>query len=198
MKKKVTFTLPAEALDGATEALLLGDFNEWEIGKVIVLKAQKDGSFKISTELEIGKTYQYRFLLNDGRWVNDYNAEEYVSVHGFNVDNCVITVSTDVEKQPKEKKASKPKKAAKEIVKEDLTKIEGVGKQIVVLLNKNDIYSFAQLGKTAITKLNEILISGGTKFQMHNPGTWPKQAKLAAAENWEALTVLQGELKGGK
>jgi hypothetical protein len=33
---------------------------------------------------------------------------------------------------------------------------------------------------------------------MHNPGTWPKQAKLAADGKWEELETLQKQLKGGK
>jgi hypothetical protein len=33
---------------------------------------------------------------------------------------------------------------------------------------------------------------------MHNPGSWAKQAKLATANDWEALKKLQKELTGGK
>jgi hypothetical protein len=33
---------------------------------------------------------------------------------------------------------------------------------------------------------------------MHNPGSWPKQAKLAAEAKWEDLELLQNHLKGGK
>ena len=196
MIKKITFTLPAEAVADATEALLLGDFNEWNTEKGIVLKKQKDGSLKALVALETGKSYQYRFLLNDGRWVNDYNAQNYIPVDGFHIDNCLITID-EVLDAPKPTK-KKTEVVKKEIVKNDLTKIEGIGKQIATLLNKNEINSFAQLAKTTATKLKEILASGGNKFQIHNPGTWPKQAKLASAEKWEELEELQNELKGGK
>jgi hypothetical protein len=84
--------LPAEALQGATEAFLLGDFNNWNPENAPKLEKQQDGSYKTAAELEEGKTYQYRFLLNDGRWVNDYHAQKYVPVAGLYVDNCVITV----------------------------------------------------------------------------------------------------------
>jgi len=33
---------------------------------------------------------------------------------------------------------------------------------------------------------------------MHNPGSWPQQAGLAADGNWAALEKLQDELDGGK
>ncbi|MBS1496619.1 MAG: isoamylase early set domain-containing protein [Bacteroidetes bacterium] len=116
MKKKVTFTLPAEALADATEALLLGDFNDWNAEKGIVLKKQKDGSFKVSTQLETGRSYQYRFLLNDGRWVNDYNAQNYVPVSGYEIENCIITVDEVLDVNPKPKKETKPKAPAKKKV----------------------------------------------------------------------------------
>jgi hypothetical protein len=97
MKKEIIFTLPAEALEGATEAIVLGDFNNWTPGHEFELKKQEDGSFKTTVQLEEGKTYQYRFLLNNGRWQNDYNAQDYVPVSGYFVDNCVITVPETVE-----------------------------------------------------------------------------------------------------
>ncbi len=31
MTNKITFTLPAQLLDNATSALLLGDFNNWDL-----------------------------------------------------------------------------------------------------------------------------------------------------------------------
>lgn len=103
MTKNITFTLPAEAVEGATEAILLGDFNNWNPEKAPMLEKQKDGSYQTVVLLEEGKTYQYRFLLNDGRWVNDYNAQSYVNVEGLYVDNCVITVLEEIIKAPTKK-----------------------------------------------------------------------------------------------
>ena len=108
MKKNIIFKLPAEAVEGATEAILLGDFNDWSSENAYLLEEQEDGSFKTIVQLEAGKTYQYRFLLNDGRWVNDYNAQNYAPVSGYFVDNCVITVpetlDIDLDKKAKPKK----------------------------------------------------------------------------------------------
>ncbi len=101
MTKKITFSLPAEAVEGASEAILLGDFNNWNPEQAPKLEKQPDGSFKTAAELEEGQTYHYRFLLNDGRWVNDYNAQNYVYVSDLYVDNCVITVPVSDAKENK-------------------------------------------------------------------------------------------------
>lgn len=121
MTKNITFTLPAVALEGASEAYLLGDFNNWNPENALKLEKQKDGSFKTVAKLEEGKTYQYRFLLSDGRWVNDYNAQSYTNVQGMHVDNCVITVPVS---SSKETKKAKPAKAATTSTKEVKVKEE--------------------------------------------------------------------------
>jgi hypothetical protein len=127
MKKNITFTLPAEAVQGATEAFLLGDFNNWNPENAPKLEKQPDGSFKTAAQLEEGKTYQYRFLLNDGRWVNDYHAQNYVPVSGLYVDNCVITVPES--KSPEKKSASaKPAPANTKVVKAETSHTQESGK----------------------------------------------------------------------
>jgi predicted flap endonuclease-1-like 5' DNA nuclease len=207
MGKKVTFTLPAEVVGEATSAVLLGEFNNWDYNNGITLKKQKDGSMRATTTLESGKTYQYRYLLNDGRWVNDQKADNYVHISGYQVENCVIAVPADEEpagevavrpaKAVKEKKTSAKTSKAVDVA-DDLTKIEGVGKKIAVLLAAEKILTFKDLSKASVKKLKGILEVAGNKFQMHDPTSWPKQAKLAAAGNWEELETLQKELIFGK
>jgi predicted flap endonuclease-1-like 5' DNA nuclease len=210
MGKKVTFTLPAEIVGEATSAVLLGEFNNWDYNNGISLKKQKDGSMKATTTLEAGRTYQYRYLLNDGRWVNDQRADNYVHISGYQVENCVIAVPAEEEvntevvaKPAKVVKAEKGKKATAKAGKavanpDDLTKIEGIGKKIATLLAAESILTFKDLSKISVKKLKGILEVAGNKFQVHDPTSWPKQAKLAAADKWEELEVLQKELTGGK
>lgn len=118
MTKKITFSLAPEIVADATEGLLLGDFNNWLHEAGIKLKKQKDGSLKATVALEPG-TYQYRYFLNDGRWVNDSNAGGYNFVGEFGVDNCVISVPAEEVKETVAKGelvadiVVKPKKAAK-------------------------------------------------------------------------------------
>lgn len=101
--------LPAQALEGATGAVVLGDFNDWTPSEEFELKKQKDGSFRTVVSLEEGKTFQYRFLLDNGTWENDYNAQNYVPASGLYVDNSVITVpvSSGDELKPKAKTINK-------------------------------------------------------------------------------------------
>ena len=191
MTKKITFTLPAEVVANATSGLLLGDFNNWDDTKAPSLKKQKDGSMKATLALE-GGTYHYRYLLDDGRWVNDYTAENYAHVWGYGVDNCVVTVPVEenVSAEVIETEATiLPKK-------DDLTKIEGVGKKIAEILTASGIASFEILSKATSKKLRAILDEAGKKFKTHDTATWPRQAKLAAAGKWIELKKLQAELKG--
>lgn len=207
MTTKITFTLPAANIIGAAECVLLGEFNDWNLDKGVYLERLADGSMTAEVELAAGKDYQYRYLLSNGRWVND-NGEKITSeMHGYPVVNCIVRVPAITEiKKPAATKAAKPKtakatpavKVTPPIIKDDLTKVEGIGKKIEALLYKNTIHSYKQLSKATITSLKTILETGGNKFGMHNPATWPKQAKLAADGKWEELEILQKQLKGGK
>ena len=189
MTKKITFTLPAEVVANATSGLLLGDFNNWDDTKAPSLKKQKDGSMKATLALE-GGVYHYRYLLDDGRWVNDFTAENYAHVWGYGVDNCVITVpAEEIAADKSETEVIAPKK-------DDPTKIEGIGKKIAEILTASGIASFDILSKATPKKLRAILDEAGKKFKTHDPATWPRQAKLAAAGKWTELKKLQAELKG--
>lgn len=86
---KVTFTLPKEAVENAETVAVLGDFNNWQGG--VTLKKQKDGSFATAVELEKGRTYEYRFLINGEKWENAWNAEAYKPTP-FGAYNSVVTV----------------------------------------------------------------------------------------------------------
>src|SRR5688572_22481489 len=81
--------------------------------------------------------------LNDGRWVNDHKADNYVHISGYQVENCVISVpdeeEVDTETVANPAKAVKEKKTAKKAGKpsltpDDLTKVEGIGKKVAALL----------------------------------------------------------------
>lgn len=97
---------------------------------------------------------------------------------------------------PKVKTVKPEAKMAKPTT-DDLKKIEGIGPKIALLLNAKSIYTFAELSKAKVETLKNILDEAGSKFKMHNPASWPKQADLAAKGNWDALKKLQDELIGG-
>jgi len=89
-------------------------------------------------------------------------------------------------------------KAAPASTKDDLKKIEGIGPKIEGLLNAGGIHTWSKLSTTEVSVLKGILSAAGPRYQMHDPGSWPRQAKLAANGEWDKLEKLQDELLGGK
>ena len=85
---KVTFSLPA-AVQGEM-VYLVGDFNGWD-EKTTPMKRHKDGSFTATLELQKGKEYQFRYLVNGSEWHNDWQADRYVP-NPFSGDNSVVVV----------------------------------------------------------------------------------------------------------
>lgn len=81
---------------------------------------------------------------------------------------------------------------------DDLTVVEGIGPKIQMLLNQYGVQTYRQLADTPVERLREILSNAGPQLAMHDPGTWPSQANLAANDQWDALKSIQGFLKGGK
>ncbi len=81
---------------------------------------------------------------------------------------------------------------------DDLKKIEGIGPKIAELLNNAGISTFAVLATTDTAKIKEILAAAGNRYKSHDPTTWPAQAEMAAAGEWEKLEAWQDELDGGK
>ena len=99
------------------------------------------------------------------------------------------------EAKPEPVAAAAPAKAAKD---DDLKKIEGIGPKISELLNLSEIMTFQQLSETPVDTLKGILEDAGPRYRVHNPTTWPQQAKLAADGKWDELKTLQDELDGGR
>lgn len=81
---------------------------------------------------------------------------------------------------------------------EDLQIVEGIGPKIEGILKAAGINNRAELGATSVDRLKEILGEAGDRYRLADPTTWPKQAQLAAEENWRALREYQEFLDGGK
>ncbi len=118
-----------------------------------------------------------------------------------------VVVEAAAEEVVEEAKEEVVEAAAEEVVEEakeetaeadDLTKIEGIGPKISELLQSSGFATFAELGKADAEKIKEILAEGGSNFASHDPTTWPKQAEMAAAGQWDELKTWQDELDGGK
>ncbi len=81
---------------------------------------------------------------------------------------------------------------------DNLKKIEGIGPKLEELLNDHKIYTFSQLAETSSGELQKMLDTLGEQYRIHDPATWPEQAKLLAEGKYEEFDKLTLELKGGK
>ncbi len=86
----------------------------------------------------------------------------------------------------------------KKIKEDDLTIVEGIGPKIQELFHENGIPTWRSLSETAVSRLQEILDSKGQRYRVHNPATWPDQAKMAYEGKWAALKKWQDEHDYGK
>ncbi len=86
----------------------------------------------------------------------------------------------------------------KKIKENDLTIVEGIGPKIQELFHNHDVNTWKALSECTIDKCEDVLKSGGDRFKMHNPGTWPEQSKMAYEGRWADLLKWQDELDGGK
>lgn len=100
---------------------------------------------------------------------------------------AVVKTETSTEKVAIKKAA--PKKTAKKG--DDLTKVEGIGPKIAEHFNNAGILTWEELANTDVSRLQEILTAAGPRYKMHNPGSWPKQARMAADGKWDELKVWQ-------
>jgi len=96
-----------------------------------------------------------------------------------------------------EKKEKIPVKKAVKVNADNLTKIEGIGPKAAEALTKAGIDSYSKLAETSADKIKEILTEASSRMAHLDPGSWPKQAKMAADGNWDELKDWQEKAKGG-
>jgi predicted flap endonuclease-1-like 5' DNA nuclease len=80
---------------------------------------------------------------------------------------------------------------------QDLKIIEGIGPKIEELLNDAGINTYTALADTDVNAIQDILNQAGSKFSIHNPLNWPKQAALARDGKMEELEMLKEGLNRG-
>jgi len=77
---------------------------------------------------------------------------------------------------------------------DDFKKIEGIGPKIQELLNKADIKTYQDLSNSESNAIKKLLDDAGPQYRMHEPETWPAQAKMAFEDEWEKLEAYQEEI----
>jgi 1,4-alpha-glucan branching enzyme len=85
-KDEADITFEFERSD-VTCVSLVGDFNNWQ---AITMKFNKKSkSFKTKLRLPTGHQFNFRYLLNDSEWENDYQADQYLP-NIFGSENSVV------------------------------------------------------------------------------------------------------------
>lgn len=86
----------------------------------------------------------------------------------------------------------------KKIKENDLKIVEGIGPKIEELFHKFNIKSWKQLAESSADKCQEVLDSGGKQYRLHDPASWPMQAKMAHEGHWKQLAEWQEKHRAGK
>jgi 1,4-alpha-glucan branching enzyme len=84
---KVKFSLSGDQYNSASSILLVGSFNNWQIGETPLKKTK--GAWSVSIDLETGKEYQFRYLIDGNSWENDPEADAFVP-SGLGSENSVL------------------------------------------------------------------------------------------------------------
>ncbi|MGL4759746.1 MAG: 50S ribosomal protein L20 [Patescibacteria group bacterium] len=108
------------------------------------------------------------------------------------VSKVVETEAVKAEEEAPKKKTKKSTDA------DDLKVVEGIGPAIEKVLHSNEITTYELLANSEVDALKAILSAAGSNYAIHNPSTWPKQAKLAAEGKFDELEKLKDELVNGK
>jgi len=88
---KVTFRLPADDAGDAKSVALVGDFNEWDPGAT-PMKRLHNGEFTVTVDLDTGREYQFRYLVEERIWTNDGEADGYQPSGFPDAENSVVIV----------------------------------------------------------------------------------------------------------
>ena len=105
---KVTFSHPVSAANGAKTVQVLGDFNNWDGKTAPKMKKGKD-EFSTVIELNAGQSYEFRYLIDNTQWDNDFSADGYVSSPYPGITNSVVVLDAIVATPAAKAKIATPK-----------------------------------------------------------------------------------------
>lgn len=91
------------------------------------------------------------------------------------------------------------KTAFGKIIKEDdLKVVEGIGPKIEEMFQKAGIKTWKALSDNSVASCQEILNGGGERYKVHDPASWPMQARMCYEGKWKELLKWQEEHDHGK
>lgn len=86
----------------------------------------------------------------------------------------------------------------KTILEDDLKIVEGIGPKIEIMFKAAGIDTWKALSETSVAGCQDILKKGGDRYKIHDPASWPMQAKMCYEGKWSELYRWQEEHDHGK
>ncbi|MFS4415594.1 hypothetical protein [Maribacter sp. 2307ULW6-5] len=81
---------------------------------------------------------------------------------------------------------------------DDLKVVEGIGPKIESMFKNAGIKTWKALSEASVADCQKVLDGGGKRYQIHDPASWPLQAKMCYEGKWKELVKWQEEHKHGK
>jgi 1,4-alpha-glucan branching enzyme len=85
----ITFWLPREVAPKAWSVAVAGSFNGWDQNSHPLTRLE-NGDFRLKVEVDAGRKYEFRFLIDEIQWENAWNADKYVWSDFGGCENSVI------------------------------------------------------------------------------------------------------------
>lgn len=73
---RVTFELSSTLW--AERVNLAGEFNDWDTTATPMTRNRSDANWKVTVELEAGRRYAFRYLVDGKEWLNDWHADDHI------------------------------------------------------------------------------------------------------------------------
>jgi len=90
---RVTFELPSNMW--AERVNLVGEFNDWDTTVTFMTRGRSDANWKATVELQSGKRYRFRYLVDGKEWLNDWHADDHAENPYGSFDSVVDLTSSD-------------------------------------------------------------------------------------------------------
>jgi len=89
----------------ADRITVVGDFNDWNETSHPLERTSRDPDWHITLELDAGRQYEFRYLLDGKEWTNDDHADDYI-VNPYAGVNSVVDTSMLETPQPAAKEGA--------------------------------------------------------------------------------------------
>ena len=94
---RITFELPSNMW--AERVNLVGAFNDWDTTATPMSRNRSDANWRATLDLQEGKRYRFRYLVDGKEWLNDWHADDHVD-NPYGSYDSVIDLTSDSETEP--------------------------------------------------------------------------------------------------